>query len=107
MRALESVRSKVKKPVILEIDNEGAVNLANNWSVGGRTRHVEVRRSFPRKLKEQNFIHAVWIRGDEMSSDLFAKNLDRPVFERHAKVHRGNDKHMKESSQGESVGTRN
>jgi hypothetical protein len=34
---------KVKKPMILEIDNnKGAADLTHNWSVGGRTRHVEV-----------------------------------------------------------------
>jgi hypothetical protein len=42
MRAVESMGLKVKKPMILEIDNKGAVDLTHNWSVGGRTRHVEV-----------------------------------------------------------------
>jgi hypothetical protein len=46
MRLLESIGLKVQKPMILEIDNKGTnkgtVDLANNWSVGGRTRHVEV-----------------------------------------------------------------
>jgi hypothetical protein len=95
MRVLESVGSKVKKPMILEIDNKGAVNFTNNWSVRGRTRHVEVRQCFLRELKEQNIIHTVRISEDEMSSDLFAKNLDRPLFERDAKVHCGNHEHMK------------
>jgi len=39
---LESMGFKVKLPMILEMDNMGAVDLANNWSVGGRTRHVDV-----------------------------------------------------------------
>jgi hypothetical protein len=33
---------KVKLPMILEMDNKGAVDLANNWIIGGRTRHVNV-----------------------------------------------------------------
>ncbi len=39
---LESLRLKVKLPMVLEMDNQGAVYLANNWSVGGRTRQVDV-----------------------------------------------------------------
>ena len=39
---LQSLRLEVELPMILEMDNKGAVDLANNWSVGGRTRHVDV-----------------------------------------------------------------
>jgi hypothetical protein len=41
MRILESMGLKVKKPMILEIGNKGAVDLTHNWRVGGRTRHVD------------------------------------------------------------------
>jgi len=44
MRVLNSMGLKVKLPMILEIDNKGTKNLVNNWSIGGRTRHVEVWR---------------------------------------------------------------
>ena len=43
MRVLESIGLKVKKPMILQVDNKGAKDLAHNWSIGGRTRHVDVR----------------------------------------------------------------
>ncbi len=39
---LESMGLKVKLPMALEMDNKGAVDLANNWSIGGCTRHVDV-----------------------------------------------------------------
>ena len=75
MRIMESIGLCVKKPMILEIDNQGAVGLANNWSVGGRTRHVEVRQYFLRELKEEGTIRTIWLAGDKMCSDLFTKNL--------------------------------
>jgi hypothetical protein len=94
MRLLESMGLKVKKPMILYIDNKGAKDLANNWSVGGRTRHVEVRQYFLRELKEQGLIYCVWTAGSGMCSDLFTKNLQRQIFERHTKVYVGSDKYM-------------
>jgi len=41
----------VKKPMILEVDNKGAKDLAHNWSIGGRTRHVDLKYHFLRELK--------------------------------------------------------
>jgi hypothetical protein len=89
MRILESMGLKVKKPMILEVDNKGAVDLTHNWSVGGRTRHVEVRQYFLRNLKEENVIVAKWILGDSNSSDLFTKNLPGPLFEKHMATYCG------------------
>ncbi len=39
---LESLGLQVKLPIVLEMDNQGAVYLANNWSIGGMTRHIDV-----------------------------------------------------------------
>ena len=46
-RLLLSLGLKVELPMLLKMDNNGAVDLANNWSVGGRTRHVNMRNFFP------------------------------------------------------------
>jgi hypothetical protein len=39
---LESMGLEVKLPMTPKMDNKGAVDFANNWSFGGRTRHVDV-----------------------------------------------------------------
>ena len=49
---LESLRLRVKLPMVLEMETQGAVYLANNWSIGGRTRHIDVKSVFLRELKE-------------------------------------------------------
>jgi len=56
MRVLESMDLKVKKPMIREVDNKGAKDLAHNWSIGGRTHHVDVKYHFFRELKENGII---------------------------------------------------
>jgi hypothetical protein len=86
MRLMESIGLTVKKPMVLTVDNKGAKDLANNWSVGGRTRHVDVRYYFLRELKETGLVQTVWQRGADNCADLFTKNLDGPSFRRHAKV---------------------
>ncbi len=39
----ESIRLKVELPMILEMDDKGAVDLVNNFSVGGCTRHIDIK----------------------------------------------------------------
>jgi len=39
---LKLMRLKVKLLMLLEMDNKGVVDLANNWTVGGHTRYVDV-----------------------------------------------------------------
>jgi hypothetical protein len=43
MRIIESMGLLVGLPMLLEVDNKGAKDLVNNWSVGGRLIHVEVQ----------------------------------------------------------------
>lgn len=43
MSMMNNIRVKVKLPMVLEVDNKGAVDLTNNWTVGRRARHVEVK----------------------------------------------------------------
>jgi len=94
MRVLESMGLKVKKPMILEIDNKGAVDLSHNWSIVGRTRHDSIRQSFLRELKENGIIELKWISTDDNSSDLFTKNLPGPLFDKHTAVYCGFDEYM-------------
>ena len=80
--------------MVLEVDNKGANDLINNWSVGGRTRHIEVKQYFLRELKEAGIIVTKWRSGDDMTSDLFTKNLAGPLFEKHGQVFFGKDEYV-------------
>jgi hypothetical protein len=94
-RIIDSLGLQVQLPMILEVDNKGAVDLENNYSVEGRTRHVETRQYFLRQLKEENIIKVIWTPGDLNSIDLCTKNLARADFEKHTKAYVGDDKYMK------------
>ena len=93
MHVLQSLGLEVELPMVLEIDNKGTVDLANNWSIGGRTRHIDVRQVFLRELKEAGTLIVKWIPGAENDSNIFTKNLDGPLFKRFAQVYCGKDKY--------------
>ncbi len=81
---LELIGLKVEFPMVLEMDNRGAIDLINSFSVGGRTRHINVKQCFLRELKEAKILAVKWIPGSENEADIFMKNLDGPIFKRYA-----------------------
>ncbi len=83
---LELLGLKVKLPMVLKIFNQGAVYLANNWSIGGRTRHIDVQSVFLRKLKEACVLVIKWKAGAVNEADIFTNNLDGLAFQRYTRV---------------------
>jgi hypothetical protein len=102
-KVLESVGLLVELPMVLHVDNKGAKDLVNNWSVGGRTRHMDVRYHFLRELKEKNIVRVQWISTHDNCSDMFTKHLPGPVFSKHTKVFCGDDLNVLRVSPGEGV----
>ena len=55
-KLIESLEMSVELPMIIECDNMGAVDLENGWSVGGNSKHIDVRHHFLRELKENGIV---------------------------------------------------
>jgi hypothetical protein len=49
---LDLLELRVELPMMLKLDNSGAVDIANSWSVDNRTRHVDERNYYLRELKD-------------------------------------------------------
>jgi hypothetical protein len=81
---IKSMGLKVKVSMVLQVDNQGVRELVNNWSVGGRTRHVATKAMFLCKLKEWGLLKIEYILGSQMCADLLAKNLPGPLFAKHS-----------------------
>jgi hypothetical protein len=77
---LESIGLKFEPPMILEMDNKGAVDLVNSFSVRGCSQHIIVKQCFLQELKEAKVLVVKWIPGWENETDIFTKNLDGSLF---------------------------
>jgi hypothetical protein len=82
-------------PMTLKVDNKGAKDFINCWSVRGRTCHINVCYLFLHKAKEKNLVKIKWISSKINPSDLFTKNLNNELFKRHSTVFVRNDDVMK------------
>jgi len=89
--------------MLLEMDNSGAVDIANSWSVGGRTRHGDVRNYFLRELKDQGLLVIKHIAGEENDADIFTKNVTSAILNKHVPWYVGTDEYLTaQSSSGEA-----
>jgi hypothetical protein len=84
---LESLRLKVKLPMVLEMDNQGVVYLANKWSVRSRTRHIDIQLVFLLELKEAGVLVIKWISGSTKEADVFTKIWMACIPEVHQDLH--------------------
>jgi hypothetical protein len=92
MRIVTSLGLKVKLPMLCELDNSGARDLLNSWSVGGQTRHVDVKQFYLREMKEEGLVHFKYIPGPENEADIFTKNVEATDLHRHSEKYCGQDK---------------
>jgi hypothetical protein len=94
--------------MVIEMNNSGSVDIANRWSVGGRTHHVDVRNYFLRELKDQGLLVIQHFAGESNDADIYTKNVTSAVFDRHEPLYVGHDKYLNDrDSSGEAVGEQN
>ena len=96
-KLLNSMKLKVKLPMTVWVDNKAAVDLANGWASSGGTKHIDVRISFIRELKEEGTVIVKWIATDENEADIFTKNVDSSLFNKHVSKLMGKDEYMWET----------
>jgi hypothetical protein len=82
-QVMESLMIKVELPIRVNVDNVGAIFLANNKNAGERTKHVDTRHHYVRELIEKRFLDIVFVPSEENIADIFTKNLDLKSFESH------------------------
>ena len=58
---LKSLGLQVNLPMPVSIDNGSAVVIDDNWCVGGRTCHMEVKQNFLWELKEVGIVEFQWV----------------------------------------------
>ncbi len=74
----------VKLPIIVHVDNVGAIFMSENVSVSQRTKHVDVRYRFVQEFVVDGFIKVVFVKSEDNDADLFTKNLGGELHGKHS-----------------------
>ena len=70
-----------QKHFTIYCDNTSAINISKNLVQYSRTKHIEIRHHFIRKLVEDGTLTLEFIHTDDQKADLFTKSLDNKHFE--------------------------
>jgi len=84
VQVLLSIGIDVELPVIVRVDNVGAIFLADNVTTSQRTKHIDVRYHYVREFVEDGFVKIVFVRTKENTSDVFTKNTSGDTHDRHS-----------------------
>ena len=60
--------------------------MSENASTGFRTRHVDTRYHFVREFIDTGFIKIEFVRSVENNSNVFTKNVNQELYEKHKTI---------------------
>ena len=93
-----NIINDVKLPLILRVDNTGAIYLANNHTTSPRTKHIDIRTHYVRQLIDSGILKIVFIKSEDNDADIYTKNVSEELFNKHV------DKNITCLSEGEEQG---
>jgi hypothetical protein len=82
-QVLRSMGVKVKLPIVIRVDNIGAIFMAENVAVSQRTKHIDVRYRFVQEFVMDGFLKIIFVRTGDNDADIFTKNLSGDLHEKH------------------------
>jgi hypothetical protein len=75
----------VDLPIVVKTDNIGTLFMSENASTGIQTQHVEISYHFICENVKDRIVKVKIVRSVENDSDIFTKNVNRKIYEKHVK----------------------
>jgi hypothetical protein len=80
---LTSMGMQVILPIVVKVDNVGAIFMTENISTAGRTKHLDLRTRYVNTMAEEGFIKFEFVRSAQNKSDHLTKNVTGEIYEAH------------------------
>ena len=92
IQVLEGLELTVEKPVVVRVDNMGAIFMAKNTTATKRTKHIDVRANFVHEHvdEETGQMIIVFVRSEDNKSDPMTKNVPKNIMLEHTGKYLGN-----------------
>jgi hypothetical protein len=68
-------KAKLHLPMLLCMDNTGAIYLSNNQAVGSRTKHIGIRTHYVRNVINEEIIKTLFVKLENNAADIFNKYI--------------------------------
>ena len=77
---LLSIGIQVKLPIIVRVDNVGAIFMSENTSTSGRTKHIDIRYQYVNEMILDGFLKVLFVKTSENVADVFTKNVRSETY---------------------------
>ena len=81
---LGSMKISVKFPVMVRVDNVGAIFMASSITATSCTKHVDIRHIYVNEYVEHEVVKIIVVKSSEYDSDILRKNLSNDLHEKHS-----------------------
>ena len=81
---LEFLGVEIDFPILVHVDNIGAIYLAQQAGTSIRTKHVDTRYHFVREYIEDGVVKVIFVKSEDNDADLMTKNLADEKFQKHS-----------------------
>ena len=79
---LEEMNYEVVTPIIINIDNQSAMKIAENDVEHARTKHIDIKYNFIKDQIKNKIIKLNWVSTKDQIADIFTKALSQDIFEK-------------------------
>ena len=83
VQILNSIGINVNMPIIVHVDNVGAIFMSENVTATQRTKHIDVRYQYVREFIEEGFIKIIFVKSEYNKSTMFTKNVSQDIYYKH------------------------
>src|SRR5210317_411399 len=83
-QVLTGMGIKVKLPIAIRVDNVGTIFMAENIAISQRTKHIDIRFKFVNEYVKDGFVKIIFVGTKENRADIFTKNLNGELQDKHA-----------------------
>jgi hypothetical protein len=83
IQVLVSINIQVKLPVVVHVDNVGAIFMSENVNATSRTKHIDARYHFIREYIEDGYIKVIFVKSEDNQADIFTKNVNGDIYGKH------------------------
>ena len=95
---------KIKKPVVVRVDNVGAIYMAENCQLSERTKHIDIRAKYLIQEIEGEHIKVIFVRSENNLSDFLTKNVKGEIYENHSPAYVDTKEAVIQELSGKGVG---
>ena len=79
--ALSEAAKEIKKlPIVVRVDNVGAIFMSKNTSTSGQTKHIDIHYQYVNEMILDGFLKVLFVKMSENVADVFTKNVRSETY---------------------------